>query len=116
MLILRRKEGQWLDITHRSGDVIRIRVCNIRSRYPGQLDLVLDDAARNFLVHRPERPQRSTLDEHPPEQDLRKAVERYKAKVLDPAPIDATLPPYFYDDVDLGTLHGTEGTPEPMGG
>ena len=55
MLILRRKEGQWLEITHRSGDVIRIRVCNVRARYPGQVDLVLDDGARNFVIQRPER-------------------------------------------------------------
>ena len=55
MLILRRKEGQWLEIQHRSGDTIRVRVCNIRARYPGQLDLALEDPAHNFLIHRPER-------------------------------------------------------------
>jgi Global regulator protein family len=55
MLILRRKEGQWIDITHRSGDVIRVRVCNVRARYPGQVDLALDDDARNFVIQRPER-------------------------------------------------------------
>jgi hypothetical protein len=59
MLILRRKEGQWLDITHRSGDVIRVRVCNVRARYPGQVDLVLDDDARNFVIERPERAARA---------------------------------------------------------
>lgn len=58
MLILRRKEGQWLEIRHRSGDVIRIRVCNIRARFPGQLDLALDDPAHNFEIHRPERAPR----------------------------------------------------------
>ena len=58
MLILRRKEGQWLEIRHRSGDTIRVRVCNIRARYPGQLDLALDDPAHNFLIHRPERAPR----------------------------------------------------------
>ena len=55
MLVLRRKEGQWVEITHRSGDTIRVRVCNIRARHPGQLDLAFDDDARNFLVQRPER-------------------------------------------------------------
>jgi hypothetical protein len=55
MLILRRKEGQWVEITHRSGDVIRVRVCNVRARYPGQVDLALDDAAHNFVIQRPER-------------------------------------------------------------
>ncbi|MFO0949858.1 MAG: hypothetical protein U0835_01640 [Isosphaeraceae bacterium] len=58
MLILRRKEGQWLEIRHRSGDVIRVRVCNIRARFPGQLDLALDDPAHNFEIHRPERAPR----------------------------------------------------------
>lgn len=55
MLILRRKEGQWVEITHRSGDTIRVRVYNIRARQPGQLDLAFDDDARNFAVQRPER-------------------------------------------------------------
>ena len=55
MLVLRRKEGQWVEITHRSGDTIRVRVYNIRTRLPGQLDLAFDDDARNFLVRRPER-------------------------------------------------------------
>ena len=55
MLILRRKEGQWIEIKHKSGDVVRIRVYNIRTRYPGQLDLAFDDVARNFAIQRPER-------------------------------------------------------------
>lgn len=56
MLILRRKEGQWLEIRHKaSGDLIRVRVCNIRARFPGQRDVALDDDARNFDIHRPER-------------------------------------------------------------
>ena len=55
MLILRRKEGQWVEIKHKSGDVIRVRVYNIRTRYPGQLDLAFDDDARNFTIQRPER-------------------------------------------------------------
>ena len=58
MLILRRKEGQWLEIRHRSGDLIRVRACNIRSRFPGQLDLVFDDPERHFEIHRPERGER----------------------------------------------------------
>lgn len=55
MLILRRKEGQWVEIRHRSGDTIRVRVYNIRASYPGQLDLAFDDGDRNFQVERPER-------------------------------------------------------------
>lgn len=69
MLILRRKEGQWVEITHRSGDVIRVRVCNIRTRYPGQIDLVLDDDAHNFLIQRPERAPRAALPEPVPLAD-----------------------------------------------
>ena len=62
MLILRRKEGQWVEITHKSGDTIRIRVCNIRARFPGQLDLAFDDDDRHFSVQRPERANRASTD------------------------------------------------------
>jgi hypothetical protein len=55
MLVLKRKEGQWLEITHKSGDKIRIRAYNIRARFPGQLDLAFEDDARNFEIQRPER-------------------------------------------------------------
>jgi len=55
MLILRRKEGQWVEVTHHSGDTLRIRVYNIRARYPGQLDMAFDDDARRFEIQRPER-------------------------------------------------------------
>jgi hypothetical protein len=65
MLILRRKEGQWVEITHRSGDTVRVRVCNIRTRHPGQLDLAFDDGDHNFLIQRPERSGRPTPDGDP---------------------------------------------------
>lgn len=55
MLVLKRKEGQWVEITHRSGDLIRIRVCEIVAGYPGHLNLAFDDEARNFEIQRPER-------------------------------------------------------------
>ena len=55
MLILRRKEGQWVEITHKSGDTIRLRVYNIRTRYPGQLDLAFDDDDAQFRDPTPER-------------------------------------------------------------
>lgn len=58
MLVLRRKEGQWVNITHKSGDTIRVRVYNIRARYPGQLDMGFDDPAINFRVQRPEREEK----------------------------------------------------------
>lgn len=55
MLVLRRKEGQWVEIVHSSGDVIRVRVYNLRTRHPAQCDLAFDDDARNFRITRPER-------------------------------------------------------------
>lgn len=55
MLVLKRKEGQWIEVVHKTGDLLRIRVYNIRSRYPGQLDLAFEDEAHNFAIHRPER-------------------------------------------------------------
>lgn len=59
MLVLRRKEGQWVEITHKSGDTIRVRVYNILTRQPGQLDLAFDDDAHNFLIQRSERAGRA---------------------------------------------------------
>lgn len=62
MLILRRKEGQWVEITHRSGDTIRVRVCNMRARSGRQLDLAFEDDLHNFAIERPERPARATTE------------------------------------------------------
>ena len=55
MLVLKRKEGQWVEVTHRSGDLLRIRVCRIEGGMAGSLNLAFDDAARNFEIERPER-------------------------------------------------------------
>jgi hypothetical protein len=57
MLVLKRKEGQWVDIIHRSGDVIRLRVYDIQSSSgtPSRANLAFDDSARNFEIRRPER-------------------------------------------------------------
>lgn len=54
MLILRRREGSWIEVKHHSGDVIRIRVVNVNQR-ARQCELVLDDPAHNFLIERDER-------------------------------------------------------------
>jgi len=64
MLVLKRKEGQWVEITHRSGDILRIRVCRIEPGQPGHLNLAFDDDARHFGIERPER-QRRTPEELP---------------------------------------------------
>lgn len=55
MLVLKRKEGQWVEITHKNGDLLRIRVCQIEAGQPGHLNLCFDDDARNFEIERPER-------------------------------------------------------------
>ncbi len=55
MLILRRKDGQWIEVVHRSGDVMMVQVRDIRPRFPGQLDLAFDDAPRNFSIRRVDR-------------------------------------------------------------
>lgn len=62
MLVLRRKEGQWVEITHKSGDTIRVRVYHIRTRFTGQLDMAFDDEDHNFLIQRPERGELASAD------------------------------------------------------
>jgi hypothetical protein len=44
-----------VEITHRSGDMIRIRVCKIEPGQPGHLNLAFEDDARHFQIERPER-------------------------------------------------------------
>lgn len=58
MLVLKRKDGQWIEITHKSGDIVRFRVYNLRSDFPGQATMAFDDADRNFEIQRPERLRR----------------------------------------------------------
>ena len=55
MLVLKRKEGQWIYITHASGDVLKFRVYNLCSEFPGRVDIAFDDDDRNFEIQRPER-------------------------------------------------------------
>lgn len=56
MLVLRRTEGQWLEVTHEaSGDVLRLRVCDLTSH---RVNLVFDEPARRFRIERSERRQR----------------------------------------------------------
>lgn len=61
MLVLKRREGQWIEITHRSGDVLRFRVYDIYEG-PGRVNLAFDDPARNFEIERPERLHRPRFD------------------------------------------------------
>jgi hypothetical protein len=55
MLVLRRTDGQWVEITHRSGDVMRFRVYDLHRQPPGQVHLAFDDPHRHFTIQRPER-------------------------------------------------------------
>jgi hypothetical protein len=55
MMIIRRTEGQWIEITHWTGDVVRVRVCEITPGSPGHLNLAFDDDDRNFEIVKPER-------------------------------------------------------------
>lgn len=55
MLVLRRRDGQWVELIHRSGDVVRIRVYGIGERGDDQVSIAFDDDDRNFEIKRPER-------------------------------------------------------------
>jgi hypothetical protein len=55
MLVLKHNEGQWVDVIHKSGDVLRVRVYDIGAENRGRVNLAFDDAARNFEIQRPER-------------------------------------------------------------
>lgn len=59
MLVLKRREGQWVEIRHEaSGDVLHIRAYDIDG---DRLNLAFDDAPRNFIIQRPERIVRPPL-------------------------------------------------------
>jgi len=62
MLVLKRKDGQWIEITHKSGDIVRFRVYNLCSDFPGRATLAFDDADRNFEIQRPERLRRKAAE------------------------------------------------------
>lgn len=52
MLVLKRSEGEWLEFQHKSGDVIRVRLYNIRH---GHTQVACDDPAYNFAISRPDK-------------------------------------------------------------
>lgn len=82
MLVLKRKEGQWIEVVHAaSGDMLRIRVYNIRDRDPKQVDLAFDDDARNFNINRPERKPRP--DGGPPAEPRRYDPDDVPTAVID---------------------------------
>lgn len=55
MLVLRRTEGQWVEVTHKSGDTLKFRVYDLSGESPGRVHLAFEDAERNFEIQRPER-------------------------------------------------------------
>jgi hypothetical protein len=69
MLILGRRDGQWVTVVHdASGDILRIRVSNVRGRVGDdapRCDLGFDDPDWRFLIDRPRRsePQRPSRGE-----------------------------------------------------
>ena len=50
MLLLRRKEGQWVEVEC-DNKILRIRFINIKD---GKLEVAFDDNERNFSIKRPE--------------------------------------------------------------
>lgn len=59
MLVLKRKEGQWIEVVHEaSGETLRIRVYGIDGRFPGHANLAFDDAPKHFRIERVERAMR----------------------------------------------------------
>lgn len=55
MLVLRRTEGQWVEVKHKSGDTLRFRVYDLCGEKPGRVHLAFEDVERNFEIQRPER-------------------------------------------------------------
>lgn len=60
MLILGRRDGQWVTVIHdASGDVLRIRISNVRGRVGAdapRCDLGFDDPDWRFLIDRARHP------------------------------------------------------------
>lgn len=64
MLILRRKEGQWVNIKCNCGcgNMMRFRAYEISGEHPGKVNLAFDDKERHFTIERPERYNRDVTN------------------------------------------------------
>lgn len=63
MLVLKRYDGEWIEVEHvDSGDLIRIRVYDIKAGRKRQASLAFDDKPRKFNIYRPERQDTPTLE------------------------------------------------------
>jgi hypothetical protein len=56
VLIMKRRRDQWIHITHKSGDVIKIRIHKLHGpasakTAPATVRLAFLDEARNFEIH-----------------------------------------------------------------
>lgn len=54
MLVLMRKEKQWIRITDKQGNVLRIQVKGIEPHAISTMKMVFEDKERNFEIHREE--------------------------------------------------------------
>jgi hypothetical protein len=61
MLVIRRTDGQWVEVTHKSGDKLRFRVYDLSHDGHGRAHLAFHDPERNFLIQRPERAARAQV-------------------------------------------------------
>lgn len=56
MLVLRRRDGQWIEIeSAATGHVLRVRVYRRPGDRPEWVNMAFDDADHHFLIRRPER-------------------------------------------------------------
>ena len=68
MLVVTRRDGEWIEITHKSGDVLWIRTYQVERGTPSTLKLGFDDEARNFEIHRPEAARLKLYQDPQPEE------------------------------------------------
>lgn len=97
MLVLKRKEGQWVEIHHQSGDVIRLRVYGICSGVPGRVNIAFDDAPRKFEIRRPERASRPTENAVDQSASTVVAIDDVPSPYELPQPFDSAVPVVVHD-------------------
>ena len=83
MLVLKRGEGEWIAIQHRSGDVLMIRTYDIvgpidtaRGSLRGRLNVACHDPERNFEIERVRWFEPPKQPKHPAPADSHGAGQR----------------------------------------
>jgi hypothetical protein len=68
MLMIRRRQGTWIDIVHsKSGDTISLQIQNVvRIHGTFQVTMAVDDRPRNFEVIKPDAPRPAADEPGPP--------------------------------------------------